>query len=335
MTGAASQIPPGTVPGLPQPGWADAWTDGQLLDAFLSGRSEIAFEELLKRHGPLVLGVCGRILRDPHDADDAFQTTFLVLLRQAASIEKKESVASWLYGVAYRLSVRAKAKARRRRAHENQGAPMRTTDPFEELSWRDLRSVLDEEIHRLPEKYRAAVVLCLLEGKPYAEAGRLLGCSKATVSLRLARARKWLHERLDRRGVALSLGWFPTLVEHRRALVPVPVELNQATTRAAWLWREAETLLRAGAEQKPVPPAPVAGAGAAKGVLFVLGWTKLKAVVAMLVLFGVIALGVGAVAGWWSADGGIGTAGTGKAASGPANVKKTMTDRLRGLTPPK
>jgi RNA polymerase sigma factor (sigma-70 family) len=306
-----------------------------LLEAFLSGRSETAFEELLKRHGPLVLGVCRRILRDPHDADDAFQATFLVLLRQAGSIDKKESVASWLYGVAYRLAVRAKAKARRRRAHESQGAPMQTVDPFEELLWRDLRSVLDEEIHRLPEKYRAAVVLCFLEGKPYAEAGRLLGCSKATVSLRLARARKWLHERLDRRGVALSLGWFPAVIEQRRALVPVAAELSQATTRAAWLWREAESLMRAGAEQKPVAPAPVAVAGAAKGVLFVLGWTKLKAVVAMLVLFGVIVVGVGAVAGWWSGDGGPGTATTGKAASGPGNVKKTMTDRLRGLTPPK
>ncbi len=330
MTGAASKIPPGAGTGLPEPDW----TDGQLLDAFLSGHSEAAFAELLKRHGPLVLGVCRRILRDPHDADDAFQATFLVLLRQAGSIAKKESVASWLYGVAYRLAVRAKAKARRRRDHESQGAPMRTTDPFEELLWRDLRSVLDDEIHRLPETYRAAVVLCLLEGKPYAEAGRLLGCSKATVSLRLARARKWLHERLDRRGVALSLAWFPALKEHRRALVPVPAELNQATTQAAWLWREAEGLLRAEAGQEPGPPFSAAIPGPAKGMLAALAWTKFKAVAAVLVLLGGIVLGIGAVSGWWPADGGRGTAGTGKAASDRRQGRKTMADRLRGLTPP-
>src|SRR5579883_2092198 len=115
---APSNLPSGSVPGFSEPGGTDGLTDGQLLEAFISGRDETAFEELLKRHGPMVLGVCRRILRDPNDADDAFQATFLVLLRKAESIDKKESVASWLYGVAYRLAVRAKAKAHQRQAHE-------------------------------------------------------------------------------------------------------------------------------------------------------------------------------------------------------------------------
>jgi RNA polymerase sigma factor (sigma-70 family) len=306
-------------------------TDGQLLEAFLSGRHETAFEELLKRHGPLVLGVCRRILRDPHDADDAFQATFLVLLRKAGSIGKKESVASWLYGVAYRLAVRAKAKAHRRQAHERHGTPMTTTDPFEELIWRDLRHVLDEEINQLPEPYRAAVVLCFLEGKPYAEAGRLLGCSKATVSLRLARARNWLRERLDRRGVALSLGLFLALMGQRRTLVPVPAELNLATAQAAWLWREAEQLLRSPGEPSAGTPGLIGVSAPATGLLVALGAAKVKAVAALVVLLGVLAIGVGTLS-WWSE---AGWAGAGKSAPAQPHGKKTMADRLQGLTPPK
>ncbi len=129
MTRLPSNIPSGPVPALPEPGAADAFIDGQLLEAFISGCSETAFAELLKRHMPMVLGVCRRILRDPHDADDAFQATFLILLRKAGSIDKRESVAGWLYGVAYRLAVRTKAKARRRHDHERQAVPMRTADP--------------------------------------------------------------------------------------------------------------------------------------------------------------------------------------------------------------
>src|SRR6516225_8951267 len=149
-------------------------SDGQLLERFAIRQEENAFAELLYRHGPMVLGVCRRILRHDHDAEDAFQATFLVLVRRAASIIKRPSVASWLFGVAYRIARKAKSREHRRRSYERQVVSKPMADPDEEILWKDLRPVLDEEVNRLPEKYRAPVVLCFFEGKAYAEAARLL-----------------------------------------------------------------------------------------------------------------------------------------------------------------
>src|SRR5262249_50266505 len=153
-----------------------------------------------------VWGVCRRVLSDAHLAEDAFQATFLVLVRKAGSIHKRASVGSWLYGVAYRVAVKARTRAESRRAQERRVAEMPPPRPLDERSWLELRAVLDEELSQLPEKYRAPVVLCYLEGKTHDEAARQLGCPRSSLTSRLARARVLLQKRLARRGLALSAG---------------------------------------------------------------------------------------------------------------------------------
>jgi RNA polymerase sigma factor (sigma-70 family) len=174
-------------------------TDGQLLESFLSRRDGAAFEALLRRHGPLVLGVCRRVLRNAHDAEDAFQATFLVLVRKAGSLRSRELLANWLYGVAYRTAMKARAMNAKRRMKERQA---RLTLPPEGVSHEDLLERLDHELSRLPEKYRVPVVLCELEGKGRREAARLLGVPEGTLSWRLAQAKKMLARRLSRHGTA-------------------------------------------------------------------------------------------------------------------------------------
>src|SRR5262249_49644610 len=151
---------------------------------------------LLQRHGPMVLGVCRRVVGDSHAAEDAFQATFLVLARRAAAIRKQESVGSWLFGVAQRIAMQARAPAAAQRERERQAATMPRSEPLDELTWQELRAVLDEEVGRLPEKYRAAVVLCHLEGKTYEQAARELGCPKSTLAKRVGKAHELLRGRL-------------------------------------------------------------------------------------------------------------------------------------------
>src|ERR1051326_6978547 len=137
------------------------WSDSDLLERFTTRHEEPVFEALLQRHGPLVLGVCQRVLNHEQDAEDAFQATFLVLARRAGSIRKRTSLGSWLYGVAYRLSLKLKASGARRHAHERRVAAMsRQESPVDEAAWQELRPVIDQELYGLPEKYRAPLVLC-------------------------------------------------------------------------------------------------------------------------------------------------------------------------------
>jgi RNA polymerase sigma factor (sigma-70 family) len=207
-------------------------SDGELLGRFVVGREEIAFATLVRRHGAMVLGVCRRILSD-HDAEDAFQATFLVLARKAESVRKTQSVASWLYGVALRVAQQARSAAAIRRRYEEKTNPRPApSDPLEEAEWRELRPLLDKELAQLPEKYRAPVVLCYLEGKTNEEAARLLGWTKGTVSGRLARARDLLRGRLLRRGLALSAGGLAALL----------IEKTSALASAALI----ETTVKAG-----------------------------------------------------------------------------------------
>ncbi len=178
--------------------------DSELLSHFVRYGDQDAFAQLVRRHGALVFGVCRRLLTDA-DADDAFQATFLVLARRASAIRKHLSLASWLHGVAVRVSRRALADAARRRRRETQVA-VRTPEDSSEAERRDLRLVLDEELDRLPEHYRAPLVLCYLEGKTLAEAALQLGCKDGTVCSRLARGRDLLRSRLVRRGLTPMVG---------------------------------------------------------------------------------------------------------------------------------
>src|SRR5438067_7096191 len=199
-------------------------SDAHLLGRFVQHRDEEAFATLMGRHGPMVLGICRRVLRDQQDAGDVFQATFLVLVRKAASLGRPESLGNWLYGVAYRIALQARAGAARWRALERQVANVPAPEPVDEKVWDELRPLLDEEINRLPEKYRAPVVLCYLEGKTYAEAARLLGWTKGTVSGRLARARDLLRPRLARRGLALAAGGVAVLLaQHGAAPASAPL----------------------------------------------------------------------------------------------------------------
>jgi RNA polymerase sigma factor (sigma-70 family) len=184
-------------------------SDEQLLHAFLTSRDDSAFAVLVRRHGPMVLHVCRRVLGHQHDAEDAFQATFLVLARNAVALRNKSTLASYLHGIAYRTALKARQSAARRRKHEcSLGAltqPRSPADPADELSWREVRALLDEEIANLPEIYRSVFVLCCLENASREEAARRLGLKAGTVSSRLTAARKRLSQKLAHRGVELSV----------------------------------------------------------------------------------------------------------------------------------
>ncbi len=211
---------------------ADA-TDADLLERFARHREEAAFAAVLARHGPLVMGVCRRVLGDAHDAEDAFQATFLVLARRAGSIRRGASLSSWLYGVAYRVSLEARTRLARRRRHERQAAARSRDESPAGGSCADLRPVLDEELSRLPEKYRGPLVLHYLEGKTKEEAARQLGWSEGTVSGRLDRARKLLRERLVRRGITLGAAALGTALSQRVADGAAPAALQESALRVA------------------------------------------------------------------------------------------------------
>src|SRR5581483_2852609 len=183
---------------------AGKMTDRQLLERFAARRDEEAFAQLVRRHGPLVLGVCRQILRHEQDAEDAFQATFLVLARKAGSIRSAEALPNWLYGVANRLATRMKATARKRQTREVALVDSPTPEPGLGGELDDLGPVLHEEIGRLPDKYRIPFVLCYLDGMTNEEAARQLGCPPGTVFSRLARAREGLRARLRRRGLMVA-----------------------------------------------------------------------------------------------------------------------------------
>jgi RNA polymerase sigma factor (sigma-70 family) len=215
---------------------ADDPTDRQLLERFASGRDELAFKALVARHGPMVMGVCRRVLHNTHDAEDAFQAAFLVLACKAGAISRPEALGNWLYGVAYRTALEARTKDAKRRAREKQRAEKATVDPSSDIVWSDLRAVLDEEVNRLPDKYRSPFVLCYLEGRTNEEAARLLRCPKGTILSRLAWARQRLRDRLARRGVALSAAGASAIFTADSLSTAVSAELVSSTACAARLF---------------------------------------------------------------------------------------------------
>jgi RNA polymerase sigma factor (sigma-70 family) len=207
-------------------------SDAQLLERFLQQREEAAFAVLLRRHGAMVLSVSQRVLHHTQDAEDVFQATFLLLARKAGSIRKRESVASWLHGVAHRLALKTRTRLLTRQRHEKRAAD-RLTPVSRAEAWQEVQAALDAALDELPERYRAPVVLCCLEEKSLAEAARLLGRPLATVGTQLARGRKLLRERLTRHGLTLSTAGVVSLLLASAASAATPPALAQATTTAA------------------------------------------------------------------------------------------------------
>jgi RNA polymerase sigma factor (sigma-70 family) len=260
-------------------------TDAQLVACFVERRDEAAIAALVRRHGPMVLGVCQRLLRNHHDAEDAFQATFLVFVRKAASISSRDAVANWLYGVAYNVAQKARALSVRRGAREKQVTDMPEPEAApRERDGENLRALLDQEVSRLPDKYRAPVVLCDLQGKTRNEAASQLGLREGTVSSRLSRARTMLAKRLARRGLALTAGSVAALLGAEAAPAAVPASLAAATVKAAGLFAAGPA---AGAI--PVPVAILA-----EGVMKMMSLSKLKT--GLVILLVAIAAGVGGAA---------------------------------------
>src|SRR5262245_60516583 len=206
-------------------------TDSALLHAFAMQRDESAFAALVRRHGPLVLGVCRRLLRHEQDAEDAFQATFLVLARRAASLPG-ETIGGWLHGVAWNMAQRVRRAAARQHARESQAKVREMRGPAAEASLRELQALLDAEVARLPEKLRSPFVLCCLEGCSKAETARELGWKEGTVSSRLAQARERLQARLVRRGVTLTAA-LTALAVVQHATASLSPELVRATCTSA------------------------------------------------------------------------------------------------------
>jgi RNA polymerase sigma factor (sigma-70 family) len=210
-------------------------TDGQLLTDYISGLDGASLAALVHRHGPMVWGVCRRMLRNYHDAEDAFQATFLVLIRKAASIESRELLANWLYGVVHQTAMKARATAAKRNERERQLTEMPEPAVADPGIWRDLQPQLDEELSRLPRMYRVVIVLCDLEGKTRKEVARQLNCPEGTVAGRLARARAILAKRLSRRGVVVSGVWLGALVSAQAASAGLPMAVACSMIKTATL----------------------------------------------------------------------------------------------------
>jgi RNA polymerase sigma factor (sigma-70 family) len=208
-------------------------TDGELLHAFARRRDEDAFAALVRRHGPMVLGVCRRVLHHRQDAEDAFQATFLILARKAAALRDRTALAAWLYGSAYRMALSVRRAAARRRVHEGRITARVPQDPAAALSWGEVQGLLEEEIQRLPEKYRMAFVLCCMEGVERAEAARRLGLKPGTLSSRLDQAKKQLCRRLASRGVTLAAVLAASALAQEAGATTAATSLVGATARAA------------------------------------------------------------------------------------------------------
>jgi RNA polymerase sigma factor (sigma-70 family) len=209
-----------------------AITDGDLLSRFVNERDEAAFESLLLRHGAMVLGVCRRILRSEADAHDAFQATFLVFLRKAGSIQPRAMVGNWLYGVAQRTSLKARA-LRRMPVMSWADESLASCDASRDQVQAELRDLLDRELSHLPDKYRAPVVLCELEGRSIKEAAQTLDCPAGTVASRLARGRDLLARRLTRQGFGVSGVALAALLTNEAASAAVPTRLCFSLIEAA------------------------------------------------------------------------------------------------------
>jgi RNA polymerase sigma factor (sigma-70 family) len=264
-------------------------TDGELLREFLVDNNQHAFACLMKRHGPMVWGICKRALTHEQDAEDALQATFLVLARQAAKIRKQESLASWLHGVALHMSNDARKAAARRSKHENKASVAAPTpSPHAELSWREARAILDEEIGRLPHVYRESLLLCCLENKSCAEVAETLRIKSGTVWSRVARAKQILQKRLMVRGVELAVVLSAAAIAAESTSAAVSFGLIGTTSRVA-----VEMITGSGSASVSISPRVMALVqGMIKGM--VLAQVKALSLVVLVLGCAVVCLGAGA-----------------------------------------
>ena len=259
----------------------DHLSDAQLLQRFAQQRDEAAFEVLVWRHGTMVLNVAQRLLRQSVDAEDVFQATFLTLARKASAIRRGTSVGSWLYKVAYRLALRARQTAARRHRYEQPGietasAPLESDDA-------EVSAVLAQEVDQLPERYRAVVVLCYLQGATTEEASRLLGCPRGTVLSRLASARQRLRQRLIRRGFAPATALAAVSFGETASATP-------AVALVACVVRAALPFATGGAAVPIVSPQ---AAALAEGALEMMMWNKIKIAAALVCVIALVGTGSG------------------------------------------
>jgi RNA polymerase sigma factor (sigma-70 family) len=303
-------------------------TDRQLLERFALQHDEAAFAALVRRHGRMVLGVCRRVLRHEQDAEDAFQAAFLVLARQTGAVRKGEAVGSWLFRVAYRAALKMRAAARKRRLVERRAPAVPRAADLTEMPLWELRAILDEELRRLPEKYRAPAVLCYLEGNTQEEAACRLGWTLRAVKSRLERARQLLRTRLGRRGLALSGGLLGACLAENALAAALPSTLVNGTARGA-LCFAAERAAVAG----PISKAAVA---VAEGVIRTMALTKAKTLATVLLVLGVVGAGAGVGIMHTLADGR--PAGTRQSAPGanpaPQAAEPDRADALSGTLVP-
>lgn len=281
-------------------------SDGQLLDRYLKDRDEAAFEALVNQHGPMVLGLCRRMLRDPRDIEDAFQATFLVLVRKGPRIRDRGRLANWLYGVAYRVAVRARSDLLRRRSRETSLGELDPPGMTGLGATEEIPPALDQELNRLPSRYRSVLVLCYLKGLTHDQAADALGCPVGTVRSRLARGRDLLKRRLTTRGemplAAVAWKSLPSPL--------IPVSLTRATVAGAG------RLLGGAAVSMPVAisvstPLSWSASTLAQGVLTTMALTQIKLIGAGVVAAGVVLGGAGA--GAWA----LGAAGRGNHGNPP------------------
>ena len=258
---------------LLQPGISPTVADADLMEQFVQHNENHAFAEIVRRHGPMVLGVCRRILHHHHDAEDAFQAVFLVLAQKAETIAPRHQLPAWLYGVATRTAMKARSILNRSRAREAPLSEDQIVISEPDVERTELTVLLDEELQRLPEKYRLPILLCELQGKTRHAVAEELGWPEGTVAGRLHRAKQMLARRLTRRGIAVSVG---TLMSTLKATATVPTVLRAVTTHLATISRLGDVGTSA---------VPLTIQSLAEGVGRTMTMTNWKVVTACLCLF--------------------------------------------------
>jgi RNA polymerase sigma factor (sigma-70 family) len=257
-------------------------TDGELLNHFLSHQDDVALAALVRRHSPMVWGVCRRLLRSHHDAEDAFQATFFVLVKKAATLPNRETVGNWLYGVAHKTAVRMRTMVAKRGVREKQVKVMPEPTTAQQYVWNDLAPVVDEELSCLPDKYRVLIVLCDLEGVTRKEVARQLDIPEGTAASRLATARAMLAKRLARRGVVLSGVLLGAVLSQQWASGSVPALVVSQAIKVAG---------RMAAGQTGTAVISVKAAALTEGVLNAMFLSKLKGVLAVVLVVGLTLAG--------------------------------------------